>query len=411
MKYLIIILTITFAFENSLSQTLTQDEKQRIIAALNDSSITARHSALFEISKYKIVEAKDSLERKIWNDERSLQVNYLQALYAVGSNKTHEYALRFLDTLDVNPFGNSKYVPELIELKVRTTGVLFKLGDYTTYDYVFQMLDRDSTLSNDIFAIELLPEIIKHVPEQRERAKNELVKAAFSSDVDIMRFWALTQLTELYGEETLSTILHVLETDAETSVRGTILAQFLPSDYNEEINKTLRRMLYKDSVTSIRNQIIDNLLYRHGRISDYKFVKDYLNHEPDSTLFFTIKTKLEQYKTLQPDSTITSSTMLDTLISYTNQCYGYEWLKDEAYKNELLNKLTNAKSKLTAGDSLGCRREVEAFQNSVNQVYQDSAGSFPKYVSEEGYKFLYYYAGYILDRFTEIKNKNTRSHN
>lgn len=67
-------------------------------------------------------------------------------------------------------------------------------------------------------------------------------------------------------------------------------------------------------------------------------------------------------------------------------------------QNELLTKLTNAENYLNAGDSLNCKTEVTAFQISVDMVYQNAEENYPKYVSDEGYKFLYYYSGYIIER-------------
>jgi hypothetical protein len=101
---------------------------------------------------------------------------------------------------------------------------------------------------------------------------------------------------------------------------------------------------------------------------------------------------------LKPDSIITTFVMLDTLNSYTNQSYNYEWLKDETYKTELLSKITNAKNYLNSGDSTNCAIEIKTFQNSIDEVYSDSSGSYPKYINNEGYRFLYYYSRYILDR-------------
>jgi len=168
----------------------------------------------------------------------------LEALYAVGSEKTHEYALAFLDTIDANPMGNSGYAPIPLEQKVRATGVLFKLGDYSTYEYVFQMLDEYSSWLNSSYAVDLLPEIIKNIPAERERTKNDLV------------------------------------------------------------NKTLRRMLYNDTVATIRKQVAENLLFRHGTHSDYKFVKEYLVKESDTVIKNLIESDLEDFKlTILEDTT------------------------------------------------------------------------------------------------------------
>jgi len=113
---------------------------------------------------------------------------------------------------------------------------------------------------------------------------------------------------------------------------------------------------------------------------------------------------LNYFEPFNPHYGISTTSMLDTLTSYTNQSYGYDWLRDEAYKNELLDKIETAKNYLSSADSVNCAIEMKKFQNNVAEVYEDSAGSYPEYISNEGYKFLYYYSGYILDRLPELPN-------
>ncbi|KAB2845467.1 MAG: hypothetical protein F9K42_12705 [Ignavibacterium sp.] len=83
--------------------------------------------------------------------------------------------------------------------------------------------------------------------------------------------------------------------------------------------------------------------------------------------------------------------LIDTVSNYT-------WLGDLNFKNELKNILTTAKTNLQNGDSLACRVQVKAFQDLVDNVYKDSLNTDARFVTIEGWKFLYWNAQYILDR-------------
>ena len=80
----------------------------------------------------------------------------------------------------------------------------------------------------------------------------------------------------------------------------------------------------------------------------------------------------------------------------------FNWLGDITFSNELKNILTTAKSNLQNGDSLACAVQVKLFQDLVDDVYKDSLNSDPRFVTIEGWKFLYWNAKYILDRLPEI---------
>ena len=80
----------------------------------------------------------------------------------------------------------------------------------------------------------------------------------------------------------------------------------------------------------------------------------------------------------------------------------FNWLGDITFSNELKTILTTAKTNLQNGDSLACRVQIKAFQELVDNVYKDSLNTDPRFVTIEGWKFLYWNAQYILDRLPEI---------
>jgi hypothetical protein len=89
------------------------------------------------------------------------------------------------------------------------------------------------------------------------------------------------------------------------------------------------------------------------------------------------------------------------LIDIIDSTINYSWLGDLTFSNELKNILTTAKTNLQNGDSLTCRVQVKTFQDLVDNVYKDSLNSDPRFVTIEGWKFLYWNAQYILDRLPE----------
>ena len=89
---------------------------------------------------------------------------------------------------------------------------------------------------------------------------------------------------------------------------------------------------------------------------------------------------------------------LDSLKNYTYQCSQLQWIDNLSFVNSITNYLITAKTKLQAGDSVGCYQSVKQFQNGVNAEYRDTLNTTPNFVTIEGWKFLYYNSQYILER-------------
>ena len=83
--------------------------------------------------------------------------------------------------------------------------------------------------------------------------------------------------------------------------------------------------------------------------------------------------------------------MIDTLISYTDQSYNYEWITNRGIYNSLSKKLENAKKGLEKGKENSTKNIIQAYQNEVD-------AQNGKHITEDGYKFLYYFSDYIIER-------------
>jgi len=120
--------------------------------------------------------------------------------------------------------------------------------------------------------------------------------------------------------------------------------------------------------------------------------------DPNSMTYQRREFFLLAFVPVPPDSTKPTLDLLDNLYNYVDSVYNYTWLGDLQFKDELQSILQSAQSNLQAGDSVACAVHVKSFQDEVDFVYKDSLNADPRFVTLEGWKFLYWNAQYILDR-------------
>ncbi len=132
-----------------------------------------------------------------------------------------------------------------------------------------------------------------------------------------------------------------------------------------------------------------------------KFIQDWDQLETEKMIKSSIKRYIEEFQPALFDSSISLMRQFDSIIEIIDTTGKYSWLGDLTFSNELKNILTTAKTNLQNGDSLACRVQVKEFQDLVDNVYKDSLNTDPRFVTIEGWKFLYWNAQYILDRLPE----------
>ncbi len=137
-----------------------------------------------------------------------------------------------------------------------------------------------------------------------------------------------------------------------------------------------------------------------GYYSPYfiKFMEQLINNGFNT---YDIESFLYTFKPYPFDSTSTVLENIDYATNLLDTVSFYIWLGDLQFKNELQSILHSAKTNLQNGDSLACRSEIKSFQDTVDFVYADSLNPDPRFVTLEGWKFLYWNAQYILDRLPE----------
>ncbi len=396
-----LILFVAFTFITEVfSQHLlfTQEEKEEIISYLD--SIDYR-GAINTIDEYKISESRAKIEQIFWNIKFAKldQLNLLRLLFEFNSSLTHSYTLAFIDSLENLPSFYTGEIPSY--LQAMATGILVLLGDNSKVDMFFNFVDEDS-LNSTFSVINLLSEIIEKAPDYEERAKNELIRYVKFSINDNARYSALMPLYRKYGTEMLSLMFEVFIEDEEANNRQLVLDQLIKCCKTAQLHTLLKERLWLEPNYYVRYKIMGKLLGVYGTPEDYKFVFDYLPNEPNPQVKEYSHEDLELYKPPNPDSSLSIENLINDISNQTDTLYGYTWLGDLNFANELKNILTTAKTNLQNGDSLACRVQVKAFQDLVDNVYKDSLNSDPRFVTIEGWKFLYWNAQYILDRLPKL---------
>ena len=382
-----IVILLLLNIVNFAQDEYTEKDKQSDLTVLNDPSSDDNFYVFFRVYENNVYEAIPIIEKNFWHYNRLHQTLALKTIHILNSENTSEFAYRLLDTLNAYP-ENLQW--KTWDYKVEITEILCELGDFSTVEYAFEMLEKNRrykelTIDNILFMI------IKHHPLYKDRARRELENNVILG-TDIYMLIPLSYLEETYGSEVIPFLIQAFKEAPESATRLIILDKYFRKYKNEiDLQTILREQLYADTTSSVRLQIAKVLLFGVGGSNNYKFVKDYISIESDSTVKSLINFKIKHYRPNPYDSTVTASTMLDTLISYTNQSYSYGWITKKGIYNSLSKKLENTKKDLTKDKIKTAKNKLEAYKNEVD-------AQNGKHITENGYKFLYYFSTYIIER-------------
>jgi hypothetical protein len=397
MKISILILyVLAFLFNLTFAQEITQEEKQVIIANLDSSAFYLRYQSIKSILEYQIPEAINKVEENFWDQESELCIYFLRALKKYNSPLFADLAHSLIDSVD---FIQAKYPPsDPLKIKVEITELLFEENDYSTTQYIFQLIERDKPKVN-FESLYLLDKVVENVPEYETLAKDELIRASKQYNDKVNSSFALVKLVQLFGQESLQDLVDIFINHSDSAIRRYVL-KYLQEYHYQDLNNLLKSRFVPDE--KLTSDISYYLLKYFGQPSDVKSILDNLQFISDSLTYSSIKAYYDSYEPIPQQNYSTLLEYLDYSNSLCDTLRIYNWLGDFNFSNDLKNILAVAKANLQNGDSLACRAYVKSFQDSVDYVYADSLNPDPRFVTLEGWKFLYWNAQYILDRLPEI---------
>jgi hypothetical protein len=307
------------------------------------------------------LQAVDGMKYLRDNPKGTDQVN-LTAIYyltRVGIYEDYQTILNLVNDSGYSPC-YLRYFIEDPDLVVEIKNILLPIIKYnskTEYDFIVSC------------SLEILSQI-------DSVALNEALEWGFNNNVGRLKLWFFNQVGK-YNKEyqpSLSKIALLSETDVE------LLSYYLPSVYD---------ITYKNVSPKYSSPNWINFLNEFSNSMNYDLLKKRINYF--KTNFIPINdigfSNFSEYIDF-------TSNLVDTTVNYN-------WLGDLTFSNELKSILTTAKTNLQNGDSLACRVQIKEFQDLVDNVYKDSLNTDPRFVTIEGWKFLYWNAQYILDRLPE----------
>jgi hypothetical protein len=394
-------MTMIFLFVLSyalVGQSISPEQKQMLINKIINGTNNQALDAIIQIRMNNLNDCAQVVFSNLWKHDPVVRLNFLKALYEFDYPDIHNLALAYIDSL-----GHYKYSEEDIseaELKSSINTVLFNLNDFSKKQFVF---DYVKTISPDLSKedIYLLEKILVHNPSDTAGVKTILINAACNSDDDLIRWIAIRVLDDHYGQQVLSVAMQLATNDTVDNNRGLIIEEIIGHYNNSTVHSFLATQLSRESFGQNINSISEILLSQYGTPSDYLSVKSIQPTLNDTLYKSYIKiVLLDDFHALQPSSNTTVSIILDTLNSYTQECYSLSWFGGLAFLSQLQGLLNDSKIKFNSGDSLGTAIKIKQYQSLINQAYKDSTAE--KYVTSDGYKFLYYYPQYILERLPKI---------
>ncbi len=397
-KILFFFLIIFFMVNKVSAQSISQEQKDSIITNLYSNEWRVNFYAIHGIELYQIYEAIPILENEIWKKEPESRLLFVKAMNSLHSDNFREYARDLFDSLQSNIYKDF----DSVNVKLELLSLLFQIQDFSKIEYLIIKTSEPAGLEN--FRITDLWGSAIEFQELSEISQNYLLFIFSNSNSTEIRSRALFWLGKNNKAAITPYLLSRFNQEGNFSIKWTILKEFLPYGTIETVSNVLRESITIETDQTLLREIVFYLLDSLKTPSNYYYVKNWLNDQSNFSRLkkiALIHDRISIGKPISPDSNTTIQEIIDSTNSYLSQSAIYTWLGDLTFSNELKNILTTAKTNLQAGDSLACRVQVKAFQDFVDNVYKDSLNTDARFVTIEGWKFLYWNAQYILDRLPE----------
>jgi len=378
---------------NVHSQTLPLLEK------LDSPRWAERFEALKIIENEQLVEYIQALEELIFNQETLyLQYSFLYTLDALDEPSTYDLALQYYDGIDLfDPEPPYDEFDNKLEAKARINKLLFKYNDYTKVEDIFNYLQYEVSPKRYKIVIDELQFVAENIPSYYSQAVYWILYILNNAVNEIsIRMTALKILNQINYSEINNLCLNILNNLDENPDIKYVSLKILFERGFPELKSVLTERVLNDASDFIRFKSGSGLLQVFGLPSDLKFIIDYYPSEPDEDTRGLFKIIVTEFIPPKPETTDIVE-MINNLISYTDESFGYQWIEEEAYNYyiERLNSLIREVEEQNYEEA--CRLINEDLLSRIEQDYNDYGT-----LTVEGYKFLHYHTVYIKE---ELNNQ------
>ena len=125
---------------------------------------------------------------------------------------------------------------------------------------------------------------------------------------------------------------------------------------------------------------------------------------PDKFFYYNELTKYSSFGNVTGATPV--SVFIDSLVARLHQADEQRWVGGSRFVEDLTHLLENAKHQLETGDSVGSAQQIESFQSRIWKEYHDKHRSHDRQiVTEDGYKSVYFFSGYVIGRLIDLPLK------
>jgi len=339
--------------------------------------------------------------------------DYLFALRRLGEPDLAWFLRDFVDSVHANHKRDSWNYDVLAA--VSAVRWLVELGDYSRLEFIVDVVENSPWAMADASGV--LSLFVDGVDQyEKERIYAFLIRLAMTHPDASLRWGTLKGLRKFIDRQgAFDVLMDRAEQDTDALVR--INATDLLAEYYGDLRVVFDLLVRR--LNTAPNSF--EQLYTLDHLKQLPFpevldvFKAFLQATANDTVKGSVESAYEEYVPPVPRPTTLVATMLDTLISYKHRVFALGWLGDKNFVNELDNGLDNAKKHLAKGDSVNTYKEVQKVQEKIQKEYDKTQENAKKnkprdkrFVTTEGYKFLYYNAQYILDRLPDEKGKKKK---
>jgi len=251
------------------SQTISEKRKSQILAGIYDTSAISL-SIIYDISKWKFVEALPLLDKYYHKQALKNKVAMIETFSELNFYKAKQYALALFDSIKAlpqNEFWEEYYFQELKGLAI----ALMNLNDFTMAEYIIEKGNKFKPWNDAAYRM-ILRRMVKN-PIYQDWAKNEYKRLTKDLNWE-SRTWAVEALYEFFRMEAYPYLIDMMRNDPIADARLNLIDELGTINNKETIGFLMERM-FADSVATIRGSIAELLLEKYPSPSMYNKMYEY----------------------------------------------------------------------------------------------------------------------------------------
>ncbi|GMU97203.1 hypothetical protein [Ignavibacterium album] len=367
-----------------------------IIEGLDSNIKMKRFHTLVKIQDDSLYQYIPALRERIFNQslpdliqEMLITLDYLKAEDIVN------LAEQFM--IVANNFPPDDPINNPLQSKVEIQNIFFKKNIYTYAPLVFEYINRERNKNHiNITVVNLLGEYLLEKPEYEQQAKNELLYIADNDSFYLTRNRALDYLFEKYQNEFANKYLDVFLSEDSLSNRLNALKMLCKIDY-QSLDSILRVVIQIDHQWIIKPTLADTLLKKYGKPIDLKTVIHQKEIEKAEIIKPALNYLIKRF--IPPRPVLSTTEMINNLINYNTEMYGYGWIRDENQYSIFDVSLNKIKEYYRRPDLENLCREIFMLNDRIETSRNEDK------ITTEAYKFLHYHLMYIKENVeTELGN-------